>query len=58
VGSEQTVRRQLAELLTAAHADELMVTTTVPEPEARLHSMRALRSLFGAADLPQGATAT
>jgi luciferase family oxidoreductase group 1 len=58
VGSEQTVRRQLAELLTATHADELMVTTTVPEPEARLHSMRALRSLFGAADLPQGATAT
>jgi luciferase family oxidoreductase group 1 len=54
VGSEQTVRRQLAELLTATRADELMVTTTVPEPAARLHSMRVLRSLFGTADLPQG----
>jgi luciferase family oxidoreductase group 1 len=58
VGSEQTVRRQLAELLAATRADELMVTTTVPEPEARLHSMRALRSLFGAADLRGGTTAT
>jgi luciferase family oxidoreductase group 1 len=58
VGSEQTVRRQLAELLTATRADELMVTTTVPEPAARLHSMRALRSLFGAADLPRGVAGT
>jgi luciferase family oxidoreductase group 1 len=57
VGSPRTVRRQLAELLTATAADELMVTTTVPDPPARLESMRLLRDLFGAADLPQGVAA-
>ena len=57
VGSPDTVRRQLAELLTATQADELMVTTTVPDTAARLDSMRALRDLFGPADLPRGVAA-
>ncbi len=57
VGGPQTVRRQLAELLSATAADELMVTTTVPDSAARLASMRGLRDLFGAADLPRGAVA-
>lgn len=57
VGGPQTVRRQLGERLSATAADELMVTTTVPDPAARLASMRGLRDLFGAADLPRGAVA-
>lgn len=57
VGSPQTVRRALGELLTSTGADELMVTTTVPEPAARLESMHRLRGLFGDAALPEGVVA-
>jgi luciferase family oxidoreductase group 1 len=57
IGSPESVRRSLAELLSTTGADELMVTTTVPEPAARLESMRRLRDLFGSAELPQGVAA-
>lgn len=53
VGSVDTVRRQLGDLLSATAADELMVTTMVPDPQARLASMSHVRRLFGA-DLPLG----
>ena len=54
VGSIETVRNQLGELLRATGADELMATTMVPDVEARLRSMDNLRGLFGAAELPLG----
>ena len=57
VGSVETVRRALGDLLTATRADELMVTTMVPDIEARLRSMDHLRGLFGAAELPVGRVA-
>jgi luciferase family oxidoreductase group 1 len=57
VGSVETVRGQLTGLLTATRADELMVTTMVPDLEARLRSMDHLRGLFGAAELPVGRVA-
>ena len=56
-GGVETVRRQLSELLAATAADELMVTTMVPEHDARLRSMTLLRGLFDAAELPQGLVA-
>jgi luciferase family oxidoreductase group 1 len=57
IGSIETVRRQLSELLAATQADELMVTTMVPDTAARLHSMQLVRDLFGADDLPRGLVA-
>jgi luciferase family oxidoreductase group 1 len=57
IGGVDTVRSALATLLEQTAADELMVTTMVPEPDARLHSMTLLRGLFGEADLPQGCVA-
>jgi luciferase family oxidoreductase group 1 len=57
VGSEETVRRELADLLASTAADELMVTTTVPEPAAGLESLHRLRGLFGDAELPLGVAA-
>jgi luciferase family oxidoreductase group 1 len=57
VGSDETVRRQLGELLSATRADELMVTTMVPDSEARLRSMDRVRGMFGAAELPRGLVA-
>ncbi|MGZ4638645.1 MAG: LLM class flavin-dependent oxidoreductase [Actinomycetes bacterium] len=57
VGSVETVRRRLAELLAATGADELMVTTMVPDDQARLWSMDRLRELFGADALPHGVVA-
>jgi luciferase family oxidoreductase group 1 len=54
IGCVETVGRQLGELLTATRADELMVTTMVPDNEARLRSMASVRDLFGADELPQG----
>jgi luciferase family oxidoreductase group 1 len=57
VGSAETVRQQLEELLIATQADELMVTTMIPDNEARLRSMDRVRAMFGAAELPQGVVA-
>jgi luciferase family oxidoreductase group 1 len=57
IGGVDTVRSALATLLEQTAADELMVTTMVPEADARLHSMTLLRGLFGEADLPQGCVA-
>lgn len=56
VGSSQTVRDQVAELLDATQADELMVTSLVHDPIARLESFTRLRELF-AAELPVGLNA-
>lgn len=56
VGSPQTVRGQLAELLDETGADELMATSLVHDPVARLESFTRLRELF-AADLPVGLNA-
>jgi luciferase family oxidoreductase group 1 len=57
VGSVETVRLALGDLLAATRADELMVTTMVPDNEARLRSMDHVRGLFGAAELPTGRVA-
>jgi luciferase family oxidoreductase group 1 len=57
VGSVETVRLALGDLLTATRADELMVTTMVPDDAARLRSMEHVRGLFGAEELPQGSVA-
>jgi luciferase family oxidoreductase group 1 len=57
VGSVETVRRQLSDLLAASRADELMVTTMVPDTAARLRSMDHLRGLFSADALPMGRVA-
>ena len=45
VGGPSTVRTKLDRLLEATRADELMVLTTVPEPEARKRSYSLLREL-------------
>jgi len=47
VGSVATVRSRLASLLTTTGADELMVTTMVPDRRARLDSMDRLAAMFG-----------
>ena len=49
VGSPQTVRQGLLELLEATRADELMVTTSTHDPADRLHSFDLLAGL---AELP------
>ncbi len=54
IGSQATVRDQLADLLTTTAADELMVTTMVPDSLARLRSMELVRELFGSDELPVG----
>jgi alkanesulfonate monooxygenase SsuD/methylene tetrahydromethanopterin reductase-like flavin-dependent oxidoreductase (luciferase family) len=46
IGSRETVRQALAELLERTGADELMLTTQVPDPAARLRSMQMVRELF------------
>ena len=45
VGSAESVRRDLDELIAATAADELMVTTMVHDPQDRLASFRALAEL-------------
>lgn len=57
VGSVETVRRRLGSLLAATGADELMVTTMVPDYDERLRSMERVRALFGTDALPQGVVA-
>ena len=54
IGSVDTVRDALGALLKDTAADELMVTTMVPDLDARLRSMSLVRGLFGDADLPRG----
>jgi luciferase family oxidoreductase group 1 len=57
IGGPDTVRDALGALLKDTAADELMVTTMVPDLDARLRSMSLLRELFGDTDLPQGVAA-
>lgn len=52
IGSPETVRRALAELLASTEADELMITTQVHDPADRIRSLELVRGLFD--DLPLG----
>ena len=52
IGAPGTVRRGLAELLTATVADELMLTTMVFDPADRLPSFELVAALTGAAQPP------
>jgi luciferase family oxidoreductase group 1 len=45
IGGPPSVQRQLEQLLASTRADELMVLTTAPVPEARLRSYSLLREL-------------
>jgi alkanesulfonate monooxygenase SsuD/methylene tetrahydromethanopterin reductase-like flavin-dependent oxidoreductase (luciferase family) len=45
VGSAETVRRGLTELLAATDADELMITTMVHDPADRLHSLELVANM-------------
>jgi luciferase family oxidoreductase group 1 len=55
VGTPDTVRRQLDELVDRTEADELMVTTMTHDPAARLRSYRLVAEAAGLA--PAGADA-
>jgi luciferase family oxidoreductase group 1 len=57
IGGLDTVRDALGALLKDTAADELMVTTMVPDLDARLRSMSLVRGLLGDGDLPRGAVA-
>ena len=52
VGSPDTVRAALAELLAATRANELMITSQLHSPVDRIRSTELVRRLFG--DLPRG----
>jgi luciferase family oxidoreductase group 1 len=52
VGSPETVEKQLADVLTATQADELMITTLAHAPADRLRSTELVRGLVD--DLPRG----
>jgi luciferase family oxidoreductase group 1 len=52
VGSPETVRRGLAELVGRTGADELMVTTLTHDPGARLDSYRLVAEAAGLAPVP------
>lgn len=54
VGGPETVRDRLGDLLARTGADELMVTTSVPDPAAARTSLRVVRDLFGPEPLPSG----
>ncbi len=45
IGSAETVRRGLTELLAATNADELMITTMVHDPADRLHSLELVANM-------------
>jgi luciferase family oxidoreductase group 1 len=53
VGGPDRVRDQLAGFAAAARADEVMVTTAIFDPAARLRSCELLAQAFGLAPLPQ-----
>lgn len=46
IGSPETVEKQLAAVLEATRADELMITTMVHDPADRLRSTELVRGLF------------
>ena len=52
VGSPQTVRRGITELLDATAADELMITTMVFDPADRLSSFERVAALARASEAP------
>ena len=52
IGSPDTVRAALAQLLESTAADELMLSTQAHSPSDRLRSTELVRDLFG--DLPRG----
>jgi alkanesulfonate monooxygenase SsuD/methylene tetrahydromethanopterin reductase-like flavin-dependent oxidoreductase (luciferase family) len=52
VGSPDTVRAALAQLLEATRPNELMITSQLHSPEDRIRSTELVRELFG--DLPLG----
>jgi luciferase family oxidoreductase group 1 len=52
IGSPDTVRAALAELLAATRADELMITTQVSGSKDRIRSLELVRDLFP--DVPRG----
>ncbi|MGH3444274.1 MAG: MsnO8 family LLM class oxidoreductase, partial [Nocardioidaceae bacterium] len=52
VGSPDTVRTQLGELLAATEPNELMITTQVYSPAERIRSAELVRGLFG--EIPRG----
>jgi luciferase family oxidoreductase group 1 len=52
VGSPETVRAQLTDLLAATAPNELMITTLVHSPQDRVRSTELVRGLF--AELPRG----
>jgi len=54
VGGPETVRARLADILRATGADEIMVTTIVPDGPETVASLTRVRELFGDADLPLG----
>jgi len=58
IGSPQTVRRGLAELLKATAADELMITTMVFDPADRLRSFELIAALARQPAAPQSLDAT
>ena len=52
IGSPDTVRAALADLLAATEPNELMITSQLHAPEDRIRSTELVRGLFG--DLPRG----
>jgi luciferase family oxidoreductase group 1 len=58
IGSPETVRRGLAELLKATAADELMITTMVFDPADRLRSFELIAALARQSAAPQSLDAT
>jgi luciferase family oxidoreductase group 1 len=52
IGSPETVEKELAALLDATHADELMITTVAHAPADRIRSTELVRGLVD--DLPRG----
>jgi luciferase family oxidoreductase group 1 len=52
VGSPETVRRRLVELVDRTDADELMITTMTHGPAARLHSYRLVADAAGLTPTP------
>jgi luciferase family oxidoreductase group 1 len=58
VGSPETVRRGLTELLAATDADELMITTMVFDPADRLRSFELVAEIAAQACAEGGASAT
>jgi luciferase family oxidoreductase group 1 len=54
VGGPGTVRARLADILAATGADELMITSIVPDGPETIASISRVREMFGDAELPWG----